>query len=628
MSNLNNNLIYRFGTVTLLWAISFMAYGQKPAPLLQNAYHRPSVSLNGQWHYIVDPYETGYRNHRRWEPFDEFVNTKASAAPYWANAKKTAPSQRIEYDFERSPTLEVPGDWNHQQDELLYYEGTLWYERDFSFELQPGQRYFLYFGAANYRADVYLNGQKAGYHEGGYSPFNFEVTELLKSGLNEIVVRVDNRRSAGRVPGLTTDWWNYGGITRGVKIIPVPDVFIQDYMLQLDPEQPAIARGYVQLNEAKPGQTVTISIPEAKLSRTFTTDTAGRAAIVLSAEGLKRWYPERPKRYEVVLQSGRDTLLDQIGFRTIQASGKDLLLNGQPIFLRGISLHEENPMRGGRAYSREDMALLFGWARELNCNMLRLAHYPHNEHAARLADELGLLLWEEVPVYWGINYTNPETYAQAEQQMQSLVQRDKNRASVIIWSVANETPREDPDRLSFLKSMAGAVRQLDTTRLVSAALDRTEDKQEKLVTVTDPFAAYSDMVSVNEYIGWYGSTPERIPQMRWDLSSHDKPFFISEFGAGALYNYRGAREEIWTEDYQAWMYKETLQMLDEIPSLRGMTPWILVDFRSPRRNLPNIQDGWNRKGLISEGGFKKEAFYILREYYAKKAAQYHYDIKN
>ncbi|MEN0003536.1 MAG: glycoside hydrolase family 2 TIM barrel-domain containing protein [Bacteroidota bacterium] len=593
---------------------------------LQNAYLRPSVSLNGNWHYIIDPYETGYRNHRKWEPFDEFENTKASARPYWTNSKVQQPSDRIEYDFEKSPTLQVPGDWNHQAAELLYYEGTLWYERDFHFTKMPNQRYVLHFGAANYRADVYLNGQKVGFHEGPYDPFHFEITELLADGKNEIIVRVDNRRSTDRVPGLTTDWWNYGGITRDVKIVALPQTFISDYSIQLDPNNPEEVVGYVQLDGNQLEQDVQIALPEVDLSATFRTNATGKAAIRFSAKALQKWYPKRPKCYQVHLHTAQDTLVDKIGFRTIEAKGQDILLNGQSIFLRGISLHEENPFRVGRAHSLEDARLLFNWAKELNCNMVRLAHYPHNENMPRLADEMGLLLWEEIPVYWGINYANPATYEQAENQLKSLVQRDKNRASVIIWSVANETPRTDPNRLTFLQKMADAVRSMDATRLVSAALDRTEDKAKKLVRITDPFAAASDMVSVNEYIGWYGSTPERIPQMTWDVSEHDKPFFISEFGAGALYNHRGPKEQRWTEDYQDWMYRETLQMLDQIPSLRGMTPWILVDFRSPRRNLPIIQDGWNRKGLISNGGFKKQAFYTLRDYYQKKALEFDYTI--
>ena len=600
---------------------------QQPAPLLQNIYHRQKSSLNGLWHYIIDPYETGYRNHRRWEPFDEYVNTKASAAPYWSNRQMESPSDRIEYNFDTSPLLQVPGDWNHQDARLEYYEGTLWYERDFDFSKIDGERYFLYFGAVNYRADVYLNGQKVGVHEGAYDPFNFEITALVQNGKNEVIVRADNRRSAERVPGLTTDWWNYGGITRDVAIVTVPTQFIQDYHLQLDRQAPDRVRGYVQLDSARPGQLIEVSIPEAGLSYSGQTDPQGRVAVDMPAEALERWYPERPKLYEVVLRSGLDTLRDRIGFRTIESQGHDILLNGKSIFLRGISLHEENPTRQGRAYSRADAELLFDWAAELHCNFVRLAHYPHNEHMPRLADERGFLLWEEVPVYWGIDYRNEATYQQAEDQLVSMVQRDKNRASVIVWSVANETPREDPDRLAFLQKMAASVRALDPNRFVSAALDRTEDKERKRVEITDPFAAYSDMVSVNEYIGWYGSTPERIPQMSWDLSAHDKPFFISEFGAGALYNLRGPRTQIWTEDYQNWMYTETLQMLDQIPSLRGMTPWILIDFRSPRRNLPRIQDGWNRKGLISNQGFRKMAFYTLQDYYRRKAEEYHYEVE-
>lgn len=593
-------------------------------PLIQNTFSRTTQSLDGAWHYLIDPYETGYRNHRRWEPFDEFVNTKASAAPYWANKQVTDPSDRIEYNFDLAPTLQVPGDWNHQAPELLYYEGTLWYERDFEFAKRLGERYFLHFGAVNYRADVYLNGEKLGYHEGPYDPFNFEVTDGLVEGKNEVVLRVDNRRAADRVPGLTTDWWNYGGITRSVKIVTVPQTFIRDYSVQLDHNNPDQVKAWVQLDGPSPEQEVQITV--AGRSHQLKTNKDGWAEITFPSDGLTLWYPERPRLHEVAIASQSDEVVDQIGFRTITTEGTDILLNGKRLFLRGISLHEENPMREGRAHSRADAELLFGWAKDLNCNMLRLAHYPHNEHMPRLADEMGLLLWEEVPVYWGINYTNPDTYQEAENQLLSLIARDKNRASVIIWSVANETPREDPNRLVFLQKMASAVRQMDSSRLVSAALDRTEDKAAKRVSITDPFAQEADLVSVNEYIGWYGSTPERIPQMSWDLSGHDKPFFISEFGAGALYGHRGPKEQRWTEDYQAWMYEETLDMLDAIPSLRGMTPWILVDFRSPRRNLPVIQDGWNRKGLLSNQGDKKLAYYILRDYYAKKAKEYAYEL--
>ena len=598
------------------------------APLLHNVYSRPGMSLDGAWHYIVDPFETGYRNHRHWEPFDAVVNTKASARSYYGDERPAERWERIEYDFRASPTLAVPGDWNHQDARLEYYEGSLWYQREFSLQEKPAddERVYLYFGAANYRADVYLNGEKVGYHEGGFHPFNFDVTDRLRAGDNVVTVRVDNRREADRVPGRTFDWWNYGGLTRSVRLVTVPATHVRDYTLQLNPAGDSLV-GYVETMGPEATEEVTLAIEELglreRLSPKQVSDSTARARIGLSAPaGLRRWDTDNPYRYAVNWRTEDDELRDRIGFRTIEQRGEDVLLNGRSVFMRGICVHAEIPGERRRAHSRADAEQLLGWAGELNANMARLAHYPHPEHMPRVADSLGILLWEEVPVYWGIDYRDAGSLRQAVGQVRSLVHRDKNRASVVIWSVANETPREDPDRLAFLERLAAEVRAIDSSRLVSAALDRTEDEAAREIAVTDPFAATTDVVSVNEYIGWYGSTPERIAEMRWDLAGHDKPLFISEFGAGALAGLRGDSLTRWSEEYQAWMYRETLAMLDAIPSLRGMTPWLLADFRSPRRNLAGVQDGWNRKGLIGDGGQRKLAWEVLRAYYGRKAAEW------
>ncbi len=615
----------------LLFGSLLMLTGLLPAQNthLHNVPNRPATTLAGNWHYIIDPYETGYRNHRDWTPFDEkAAAATTSAAPYYANRKQVNRWDRIEYDFDQSPTLKVPGDWNHQQPELLYYEGSVWYKTAFQHKISGGKRLLLYFGAVNYRADVYLNGQKAGMHEGGYDPFHFDVTDLVKAGENVLIVRVDNRRDRDRVPGLTTDWWNYGGITRDVALMEVPETFIRDFYLQESKQQRGMATGYVQLEGPRKAQKVTVSIPELGVNQTVTTDANGRAALSLDIKKSKRWYPERPKLYEVAFKAETDQTTDRIGFRTIETRGADLILNGKSVFLRGICIHEEIATRMGRAHSREDAQLLLGWAKELNCNFVRLAHYPHNEHMVRLADEMGILVWDEVPVYWGVNYGNPATYAQAENQVRTMTERDKNRASVIVWSVANETPREDEKRLEFLNNMANTVRSIDNTRLISAALDRTEDRNANSVRITDPFATTADMVSTNEYLGWYGSTPDRCDIVTWDLKEHQKPFFVSEFGADALHNYHGDSLTIWTEEYQRWLYEAQLRMLSKIPTWRGVTPWILVDFRAPRRNLPGIQDGWNRKGLISSNGYKKQAWYVLKKFYDEMEKKWAYKIED
>lgn len=615
----------RFFGILFSWLLFFPVFSQSQSVLIQNPYSRDHQVLNGNWHYVVDPYDTGYRNHRNWQPFDQKESTKASAKPYYTNKKPENPSDRVEYDFDRSPTMKVPGDWNHQRDELKYYEGAIWLKTEFKTDIENERRYFLHFGAANYRADVYLNGEKIGFHEGGFSPFAFEVTDKLKEK-NFLVVRVENSREKDRVPNLTTDWWNYGGITRDVMLLKLPDTFIEDYHIYLDKDNPSKIRGSVKINsKSGTGSSASVSIPELKLTANITLED-GVGEFTLPAKKVKRWFPERPKLYEVKFSIQSNEVTDRVGFRTIEAKGEDILLNGQSIFLRGISLHEENPMKPGRVSTRAETEMLFNWAQELNCNFIRLAHYPHSEYASRLADEMGFLLWEEVPVYWGIDYENPSTLENAKTQLRELVMRDRNRASVIVWSLANETP-VIPSRTDFLKEMKATAVELDNQRLISAALERDETPGLKEMHIPDPFADEVDLLSCNEYVGWYGTTPEYCAEVTWKLEEHDKPFFVSEFGGGALYNYRGDSLQRWTEDYQMYLYREQLKMLRKIPSLRGMTPWILVDFRSPRRNLPGIQDGWNRKGLISDGGQKKQAFYILRDFYEEMEKKYPMKIK-
>jgi beta-glucuronidase len=316
----------------------------------------------------------------------------------------------------------------------------------------------------------------------------------------------------------------------------------------------------------------------------------------------------------MTIETNYETVHEKIGFRTVQTRGPDILLNGQPVFLKGISVHEENAVRGNRACSREDAQIILEWVKELGCNFARLAHYPHNEYMASLADKMGIMLWEEIPVYWTIDWENEETLNNARSQLKEVISRDKNRASVIIWSVGNETPVMD-ERTKFMTALIATARECDNTRLVSAALEQHGLRENNNVRViTDSLADYVDVLSFNEYIGWYDGLPDKCKDITWNIEQ-DKPVIISEFGAGALHGLHGDRLTRWTEEYQEDMYIKTLDMLVKIPQLRGITPWILCDFRSPRRPLPGIQDGWNRKGLIATGGEKKKAFFVLKNFY-------------
>jgi beta-glucuronidase len=574
---------------------------------IQNIYSRSHVSLDGRWNYIIDPYETGYYDYRR-EPYDASPSGKGG---FYDDRKPAVKSDWVEYDFGLSPTLKIPGDWNSQAEKLQLYEGTVWLRRQFHAAPKAGKRYFLYFGAVNYEAHVYLNGKKLGSHKGGFTPFQFEVTGKLNGGDNTLIVKADNTRHKDDIPTVNTDWWNYGGITRDVLLAELPATYIADYKVQLAKGALKRIEGFVQLAGDARNQDVTVTIPEAGIRTQARVDATGRAVISIPVEKLSYWSPGHPKLYDVEIDSGGDKVRDRIGFRTIETRGQDLLLNGKSIFLRGISLHDENPLIPGRLRGEGDMRMLLQWARELNCNYVRLAHYPHSEEMVRLADEMGLLVWAEVPVYWTISWTNPATYDNASAQLTDLIMRDKNRAAVIVWSIGNETP-VSAARNSFMGKLAQTARANDDTRLVAAALEVHQKGKE--VTVEDPLADQLDLASFNEYAGWYWANNKGMLDYHFDVK-YNKPVVITEFGADALAGYHGDSDTRWTEEYQDQLYRNQFKLLTAIPGLRGMTPWILVDFRSPRRPHPYFQDFWNRKGLVSETGKKKQAFFTLKSFY-------------
>jgi beta-glucuronidase len=584
----------RFCWIPLL-LLSLAAAAIAPSNLITNIPARSTTSLSGAWHVIVDPFENGKERFSR-------------------DAKPKDKSDLVEYSFDLSPVLNVPGDWNTQREALMFYEGPVWYRREFSYHKREGTRVFVYFGAANYRTAVYLNGEKLGEHEGGFTPFNFEITSSVREGGNFLIVEVNNTRRLDGVPGMRFDWWSYGGITRDVMLVEVPAVFIQDYSLQKERGSQSEISGWVQLNGSRSSREITLEIPEAGIHKTFSADATGRATFMFRAK-LELWSPEDPKLYDVVLKSGDDTVHDQIGFRTIEVQGAKILLNGKPIFLRGISMHEEAPFREGRAFSLEDAQTLLGWVKELGCNFVRLAHYPHNENEIRLADRMGLLVWSEIPVYWDIDWSNPVTLANVQAQLRDMIARDHNRAAVVLWSLSNETPVK-AERLTFLKQLAQDARELDSTRLITSALNHTDNTGADERTLSDPLGEVLDVLGLNEYLGWYGGRPEDADKLQWKLT-WNKPLIVSEFGGGAPYGRHGDADERWTEEYQENLYQHQLGMVERMPNLAGMSPWVLMDFRSPLRMLPGVQDYHNRKGVISNRGQRKLAFYTLQKFYRK-----------
>ncbi|MGM9722611.1 MAG: glycoside hydrolase family 2 protein [Prevotella sp.] len=572
------------------------------ADLIQNVYGRDIQSLNGKWAAIPDLYDQGER------------------MKIYENNKPTGKTDFYEYSFEGGMRLNVPGDWNSQSKELKYYEGTVWYQRTFTAKAEPGTRRFLYFAGVSTRCNIYLNGKKIISHEGSFTPFQIEVTNALKDGENLLVCEVNNNRRVDAIPAMSYDWWNYGGITRDVMLVTVPTQYIADYFVRLEKGKKDVIALSVSLSEAVAGKKVTVKIPELKVNCEMTTDAQGKAEASVKVRSLQRWSPESPKLYNIEIASPDDKVTESIGFRNIDTRGTKVFLNDKEIFLRSISFHEEIPQRMGRAFSPADADMLLSEARALGVNTIRLAHYPQNEYIVRKAEQMGFMLWEEIPVWQSIDFTNDVTMGKARTMFDEMLQRDKNRCAVSMWGVANET-RPSEARNAFLTRLVSDGRAKDNTRLYVAAFDIVYYQRDKdLFTMEDSFPEQLDLIGVNKYMGWYAPWPKDPKDCHWQVCP-DKPLLITEFGGEALYGQSGDETvaSSWSEDYQAKLYRDNIRMFENIPNLCGVSPWILFDFRSPFRFHPTNQDGWNRKGLVSDQGMRKKAWYIMRDYYRSKA---------
>jgi beta-glucuronidase len=576
--------------------------GTYPTALI-NIDGRDTTNLSSKWRYIVDPLKTGVvrADSRRYSVFRDMAGPESQV-------------EFFEYNFDAAPGMSIPGDWNGQDVSLTWYDGLVWFRRALDLaELRDG-RQILHLGAANYRALVYVNGEKVGEHEGGFTPFAFDVTELLKVGRNSIVIGVDSEHDDHSVPSPVVDWKNYGGITRPVHLVTVPDSYVHDYFIRLDSDGRLLAD--VRLGGQVENRKVRVEIPELGITLRGKSDRSGSISFETdSPDDLRRWSPASPKLYDVIVSAADDEVTDRIGFRTIAVEEGNIFLNGEPIFLRGISIHEEaigaTPSRAlNETRARELLSIA---KRDLNANFVRLAHYPHTPIMTRVADELGLLVWSEIPVYWDIDFDDANTLALAKQMQRENIVRDRNRASIMFWSVANETPQTE-ERLAFLGELIEDVRRLDDTRLVTAALHNVRSEGGVRV-VDDPLGQLLDVVSVNTYQGWYGGMSlDKVPSVEWRNPS-GKPFLFSEFGAGALYGFLDQDREKFSEDFQVAYYRATIEMAKKAPDLAGVSPWILKDFQSPRRMNWKYQEYWNRKGLISPTGEKKAAFEVLRQWY-------------
>ena len=616
---------------------------------------RQITSLNGEWSYIVDPMNNGL-------PESSFFGG------FPKNKTQKTGMELIEYNFETAAKIQIPGAWNAIDEKLFFYRGPVWLYKKFNYQLKKEAITHLYIEGSNFTTKIFINGSIVGEFEGGYVPFNFDISKYLKDGENILLVQTDNTLNKSSVPTQKTDWWPWGGIVGDVYILETPKKFIQNAYLQLNPEKFSEALFNVEMNQELSGQRIVLEIPELQFKDEFTTNATGfiRESIKITPQ---LWSPDDPKLYKVIISTDQEIISDEIGFRSIKVKGQNIYLNNSEIQFKGISMHSEPIGIPGPAFSKEHFQDLLLTAKDLNINFIRAAHYPYTRHLAKVADRLGLMLWEEVPVYWNIDWDNSETLNIATNQITRLVQRDQNRASVVVWSVANETPLSS-SRMKFLNTLLSEIEVIDSTRLTTAALLSGSEEQFKAlvlvlalkgfnsqwvnpqekaifqyildqanipidselnfsISIDDPLGESVDLISYNEYFGWYYVTffadqmmisEATLRKLMFEImpsikisSVFNKPIHISEFGAGAKYGNHS--NKIWSENYQASLYRHQLEMLSNNPQIKGISPWVFKDFRAMLRPLPGIQDFYNRKGLIDENGNKKEAFDVLADFY-------------
>lgn len=587
--------------VAVMFCLLLLVGSLSAQTAMVNVQSRNQTSLNGKWQVILDPVGGGdYRQ-------------------VWQEKKPQKKTDFVEYSFEGGPELNVPGDFNSQMCELAYFEGTVWYKKRFNHSVSEGKRLFLHFGAVNYLADVYLNGDKLGSHEGGFTPFQFEITDKVKVGSNTVIVKVNNNRQANGLPGVGYDWFNYGGITSDVNLIETNKIFIEDYFIQLKKGSLNTVSGWVKLNGTQAKQDVEVEIPELKLRNKVKTNDDGFARVEFKSK-FELWSPENPKLYRVTVKSNTDFLVDTIGFRSIEVLGGKVLLNKKPVFLKAVNIHEENPYKKTRGCTEADNRVLLKSAKELGCNFIRLVHYPHNEKMVREAEKMGIMVWEELPIFQHIQFSDSLVPRKMETMLNEMVKRDKNRCGIVVWSLSNETYPGTPNRNEALIELTQKCRTLDSTRLVLHVIN-TQGYANNTVTVWDSLYRYCDIIAINEYFGWYLPWQGKPSETKWKVAFPDKPIFISEFGGEALYGNKNVPTDeaaSWSEEYQEQIYKNQIEMFVTIPNLCGVCPWLLFDYKSLGRMNQVYQKGYNRKGLISENGEKKKAWYIMNEYYKRK----------
>ncbi len=546
--------------------------------LLTEGFQTVSIPLSGVWRFQVDSENIGLKE--EWHTFQ-----------YYAN------------NWNRTKEVGVPHNWNAMPG-LERYEGVVWYFKELR---RPAlgdlvnKDCILQFSGVNYYATVWWNGQKLGAHEGGFLPFEFSVPLNWIQATNIISVRVENIRKPDRIPAMNFDWYNWGGIHRAVQFCvygPQRVIYAHIETTSLEKDL-ALVRVKCRVSAAQALHWQVFDGPNqvawGKETLRGTKDT-----FRIKIPNPKMWDIGKPFLYEFVanLSNSQEEFRTKFGIRMVSVKGTRLILNGHAVKLHGVNLHEEQ-MPNGRPQLSVMRSKDVRNIHALGFNAIRSAHYSHDEALPQLCDEMGIVLLEEIPVYWDCDFGNPKVFRLAAHMLKDLVYRDYNHPSVIMWSCGNEIPVERPECDRFMRQAMDWVRRFDKSRIVFYVGMRF---------FSDTTRKHADVNGINEYFGWYYLTT-KVLNYFLDVTHYSNPktpWLITEFGACAKLGFRDKVKDPakFSEDKQAAMIAHTVRILNAKSYVAGWFIWIYRDFRSPLRTN-QYQQGFNRKGIVSELNEKK-----------------------
>lgn len=583
---------------------------------------RQMTDLSGFWHVQFDPDESG----------------------------------GYESGFADGEVIAVPASWNDQFNERRDYFGVAWYQTRFSLPWGwRGQRIFIRFNSVNYLAEVWLNGERIGEHEGGHLPFAFDITERVRDADNLLVVRVDGALAPDRVPpgnlagqpGITFgradypdtnfDFFPFCGIQRPVLLYTTPLEAIRDVTVTTGIDGTS---GIVTVKtERTTGDGLTTRFTLSGHGADVTAESSSGEA-VLTVPGAALWSPDAPNLYQLGIELVRDgETIDQyaldIGIRTIRVEGDRLLLNGAPVKLLGFGRHEDFPVVG-RGLLPAVIVKDYRLMRWIGANSFRTSHYPYSEQMVELADQLGFLIIDEIPAV-GLFFTEPgldKRNALCQQFTRDLIDRDKNHPSVIMWSLANEPHTAEPEaRAAYYQgdftvvdhsSRAAAVQSFREQAALARALDPTRPLT--LVShegATEESWQFVDVISLNRYNGWYYQTGQidvGVQRLSREIDLvHERypgPFILSEFGADTIPGHHAEPPEMFSEEFQAEFLSAYLAMLDSKPFVVGQHIWNLCDFKTSQGVIR--MGGYNYKGVFTRDRRPKLAAHRVRELWRKQ----------